>query len=250
MALSSSRSRRAIRLAGCLLASAVLNTTGRTQEASTPLVITSSRASLPVSALLSGDATAWAVPSAEIHLNRTPPLFETDPRDNGIRPVARVQVQRADNSLYVRFVWNDSTADSVPAAMRYPDAGEAAIYKRQSEHVDKFLDAACVMVPKQTDTSGPLPSLMMGAQADQVWLYYWRNGRGFERLEAAGRGTTASKGVNFPGKARYEKGQWVVVFEIPASQGARTPMAFAIWNGSQSQRDGLKFYSLWYEVAL
>ncbi len=250
MALSRYRHRRAIWLAGCLSASSLVITSGMAKDASAPLVIPASRASLPVSLLLSGDMPAWTMPSAEIHLNRTPPLFETDPRDDGRRPVARVQLQVADSVLYVRLVWSDSTADSVPAAKRYPDAGEAAIYKRQSELIDKFSDAACVMLPKQSNDAGPLPSLMMGDQTDQVWLYYWRNGRGFERLEAAGRGTTTLNGVSFHGSARYEKGQWVVVFEIPVSQSKNTPMAFAVWNGSQGQRDGLKYYSLWYEVAL
>lgn len=250
MALSISQTRRATRLAGCLLATALMCATGSAQEASAPLAIPISRASLPAATLLTGDGSAWTGPAADIHLNRTPPLFETDPRDDGVRPVARVQVQVADSNLYIRLSWSDSTADTVLAARRYPDSGAAAIYKRQSEYLDRFPDAACVMVPKQSSPSGPYPSLMMGDQADQVWLYYWRNGWGFERLEAAGRGTTTLKGVRFPGNAKYEKGQWVVVFEIPAGRSSRIPLAFAIWNGSQSQRDGLKFYSLWYEVGL
>jgi len=248
MAMSKARYRFTAGLVGCLFASVLLNATGTAQESSAPLVISSSRAAVPASMLLSGDLTAWSVPSAEIRLNRTPPLFETDPRDDGILPVARVQAQIADSSLYVRLVWTDSTVDSVPVTMRYPDAGDAAIYKKQSESIDRFPDAACVMIPKEANTSAALPSLMMGDQADQVWLYYWRNGRGFERLEAAGRGTTTSKGAGFQGNARFERGQWSVVFEVPI-QGPVTPMAFAIWNGSQEQRDGLKFYSLWYEVS-
>lgn len=200
-----------------------------------------------VESLRAGEADAWSMPAAPVHLNRTPPLYETDPRDDGSRPIAMVQLQKRDTVLYVRLEWTDSTADAPPSASTYADAGEAHIYKAHTGEIGAFSDAACVMIPAGESASGPLPSLVMGENAQPVLLYYWRNGVGFSEMTASGRGTTQSTGRTFPGNARYENNRWRVVFEVPV-HAASTPLAFAIWDGNREHRDGLKFYSLWYDA--
>ena len=153
---------------------------------------------------------------------------------------------RQDSSLYVRLTWTDSTVDSIPAAKRYTDAGEPAVYKRQSEVIDQFRDAACIMTPRG-ETAGANPSLVMGNIGHPVTLYYWRNGEGFALGEAAGRGSTTMSTTSFPGHFSHEGDQWEVVFALPMSTSSM-PIALAVWDGSRDHRDGLKYYSLWYEV--
>lgn len=200
----------------------------------------------PASAILADDAAVWgAVSPQPLHLNHTPPLYDTDPRDDGHRPRASIQLLRADTTLYVRLVWEDATVDSIPMAKRYVDGGDSAIYKRQSEVIDRFRDAACVMMPRaQTAVT---PSLVMGDVNHPVALYYWRNGEGFVTGTAAGRGSTALSTTVFAGHARHANDQWQVIFAVPMTQTPQ-PLAIALWDGSRQHRDGLKYYSLWYEV--
>jgi hypothetical protein len=197
--------------------------------------------------LLSGDEKAWtALPEVPIHLNHTPPLYDTDAKDDGYRPKASMRLISQDSSLYIRLTWTDSTVDSIPAAKRYADAGDPAVYKRQSEIIDEFRDAACVMTPAGMP-EGANPSLIMGDVGHPVTLYYWRNGEGFAIGKAAGRGSTTMSTASFSGRASHEAGQWEVIFTLPMST-ASMPIALAIWDGSKDHRNGLKYYSLWYEV--
>jgi hypothetical protein len=199
------------------------------------------------SILLSGEKAAWdEIPMVPIHLNRTPPLFDTDPKDDGSRPSASMQLIRQDTLLYLRLTWSDATVDSIPAAKRYADTGEPEVYKRQSEVIDRFRDAACVMISRER-MDGVNPSLVMGDLTHPVTLYYWRNGEGFVTGTAAGRGSTTMSTASFPGHASHQAGEWRLVFSIPM-KGDSMPLALAIWDGSKDHRDGLKYYSLWYEA--
>jgi DMSO reductase family type II enzyme heme b subunit len=89
---------------------------------------------------------------------------------------------------------------------------------------------------------------MMGEPGEPVDLYYWHHVKGFQHLQAAGRGTTGPTGETIPGKARRTANGWSVIFQLPVPVTA-TPFAFATWDGDKSHRDGLKYFSLWYEVS-
>lgn len=217
------------------------------QDNGAPLTINAVTTTATQAALLTGDEKQWVNPASPIHLNRTPPLFQTDVLDDGVRPAAHVQIQKHDTLLYVKLTWDDQTVDSVQATRAYADAGDPHIYKQQSEIVDQFPDAACVMVPASAPQEGVYPALMMGDEADPVNLYYWRAGEGFSVLQAAGRETTTNTGATFPGQSSRGHKTWSVVFVIPAL-GDLTPMAFGIWDGAKAHRDGIKYYSLWYDV--
>ncbi len=211
------------------------------------LTIHAIQATASQAGLLDGVSEAWDVPDSPIHLNRTPPLFETDLPDDGDRPTTRVQVQRRDTLLYVKLTWDDQTIDSIRTTQAYADAGDPHIYKQQSEIINRFPDAACIMVPSSVPQNGVYPALMMGDETDPVNLYYWRAGEGFSVLRAAGRETTTNTGATFPGHANRGYKTWSVIFVIPA-MGDLTPMAFGIWDGAKDHRDGIKYYSLWYDV--
>jgi hypothetical protein len=66
-------------------------------------------------------------------------------------------------------------------------------------------------------------------------------------MEASGRETTKRTGQAFPEQAQYAAGKWTVTMQIPDLQ-AGTPFAVAIWNGSQQDRDGRKYFTIWYRA--
>lgn len=200
-----------------------------------------------VAAYLAGGPAWQGVADAPLWLNKTPPLYEGDPLDDGYRPAARIALMRCAEALLVRLTWSDSTESLPKPPERVPDAGQASIYKEHSLDIERFADAACVMVPRPAGPTASPPSLMMGEKGQPVDLYYWHEVRGCQRLEAAGRSTTTRTGETFPGVAHRLANGWEVVFQLPALPDG-TPLAFAVWDGARGQRDGLKYFSLWYEV--
>ncbi len=199
--------------------------------------------------VFAADAGAWAgATETELFLQHTPPIYESDPVDDGYRPSARAAAVRNGDRIWVRLRWSDPTDSEPRPPARIPDAGDSSIYREHSVDVERFADAACVMVPREPGKRAAYPALMMGDTGDPVDLFYWNRRRGFERMTAAGRSTVPGSGPAFPGKARRLDDAWEVVFELPALSPG-TPIAFAVWDGDRGQRSGLKYYSLWYEVA-
>jgi DMSO reductase family type II enzyme heme b subunit len=198
--------------------------------------------------LLAGDAAAWSgATEMAVALQRTPPLYEGDPVDDGARPAAAVAAAHAAGAFFLRLRWDDASRSEPLPPEKLPDAGDESIYKAHSRDISGFADAACVMVPKRTGEQAPFPSLMMGDVESPVDLYYWNLARGFERLEAKGRATTTRTGRPFPGAARRTVRGWEIVLQLPDLE-ARTPVSFAIWDGAAGHRDGLKYFTVWYEV--
>lgn len=213
-----------------------------------PLSSVEHRPSEAAQSLRAGDAKAWEeVPETVLKLNRTPPLYDGDPMDRGTSPPTRVAVVRVDSSLLLRIQWEDDSDDAIPPPRRLPDVGADGIYKQHSRGLDQFTDAVCVMVPRERGPRQQYPPLMMGGREDPVDLFYWHQERGFQWLGAHGRASTASTGHEVEGSARRWERGWSVVFEL-TGVAPRTPISFAVWNGSEQQRDGLKYYSPWYEV--
>ncbi len=193
-------------------------------------------------ALLNGSAAWDQVSARRISLNRTPSLYDTDEPASLEIPVMEVRVARASGKVLVRMSWADLTQDAaaLPEVPNTPP--ETRFRKLPTEADDRFFDAAAVMYP--TKARAMTPSLQMGDTDDPVQIYYWNAARGPMLMEAAGRGTTRRTGASFAARAAHEKGRWTVAFELP-NLPAGTPLAFALWNGSQKDRDGRKYFSVW-----
>jgi ethylbenzene dehydrogenase len=214
---------------------------------SAPAGATISVTSSSATGALQGSSSDWArVPVKKISLNRTPPLFDTDEPADAEITTANVRCLRASGKLYVQLSWRDTSHDvatlpAVPGA-----APETRFLKVPTEAEDRFFDAAAVMVP-DSPGSALNPSLQMGDAEHPVHIYYWNSTRGAMLMTASGRATTRRTGQSFPASATYQNNQWVVTFELP-NQTAGAPLAFAIWNGSQKDRDGRKYFSAWYSL--
>lgn len=84
-----------------------------------------------------------------------------------------------------------------------------------------------------------------------------------EDLNAKGFGTLTSQspnGQNVRGKGVWHEGKWTVVFvralnsrdknDVVLMKGMTIPIAFAVWDGSQNDRNGQKMVTNWYRLTI
>jgi DMSO reductase family type II enzyme heme b subunit len=193
------------------------------------------------------DHPAWSkAPQSPLHLSRTPPVYSTDAVDDGFRPDAAVRLLRANGQINVRVTWTDATVDESTAGETIPDGGDDHAYKKHSQHVDSFADACCIMVPATPGKHDRYPSLMMGEDQEPVVIHCFKAGVGFTVTDATGRGTTKVMDRSKGASIRTDVG-WSVVLSL-GSLPSHTPLAFAIWDGSREHRDGMKYFTPWYEL--
>lgn len=144
---------------------------------------------------------------------------------------------RTSDRFYVRMRWVDETLDAKTA-------------------MNRFRDGAAVQFSLGDDET----SFIMGTGPDEpVNIWYWRSDNGaVQNLAAGGPGSTTmldEQGVT--GQGQYVKNdgdpnQWTLVMSRPLAVDGKLdvsfdrkqiPMAFAVWQGSDGQRDGLKSVS-------
>jgi hypothetical protein len=179
-----------------------------------------------------------------VALNRTPPLYDTDEPAALEISIVDVRLARVEKKLLAQLSWRDPTHDAIALAEVPNSPPETRFRKVPTEADDRFFDAAAVMFPAKSGPASIAPSLQMGDAEHPVEIYYWNATRGAMVMQAQGRGTTRRTGQTFPANGTYQNGQWNVIFELP-DLPAGTTVAFAIWNGSQKDRDGRKYFSVW-----
>jgi hypothetical protein len=229
--------------AGLLLSSMTWAQTGAKPAAGQSLSV----AALSASAdnLLHAGPAAWSqIAVKRVALNRTPPLYDTDePTALAISSVD-VRLARVSGKLLVQLSWRDATHDAVTLAEVPNTPPETRFRKVPTEADDRFFDAAAVMFSAKAGSDAIAPSLQMGDTEHPVEIYYWNATRGAMVMQAQGRGTTRRTGTTFPVNGTYQNGQWNVTFQLP-DLPTGTTVAFAVWNGSQKDRDGRKYFSVW-----
>jgi len=195
--------------------------------------------------LLNGGPAAWnQIAVKRVALNRTPPLYDTDEPTTLEIPTVDVRTARTGGKLLIQLSWRDPTHDAITLAEVPNTPPETRFRKVQTEADDRFFDAAAVMFPAKPSSDAIAPSLQMGDAEHPVEIYYWNATRGAMLMQAQGRGTTRRTGQNFPASSTYQNGQWNVILELPDLPSGTT-VAFAVWNGSQKDRDGRKYFSVW-----
>jgi hypothetical protein len=207
--------------------------------------LTVAASQVSVDRLLNGGPAAWdQIAVKHVALNRTPPLYDTDEPATVEIPVVDVRLARADGKLIVQLSWRDATHDATTLTEVPNTPPENRFLKVPTEADDRFFDAAAVMFPVKAGAGAIAPSLQMGDAEHPVEIYYWNGTRGSMVMQAQGRSTTSRAGQNFPSKDTYQNGRWNVTFELP-DLAPGTTVAFAVWNGSQKDRDGRKYFSVW-----
>jgi hypothetical protein len=212
------------------------------------LSLASADTNVPAQTLLNPLTADWTkIPSQRIALNRTPPLYDTETPAALDITYVDVRLARAEGKLIVQMIWHDSTPDSAQIAKLPAAPTEGRPHKELTEATDRFLDSAAVMHPQRLPQEGVWPSLQMGDTGQPVTIYFWNSARGSARMQAEGRGTTKRTGESFPCQAAYRNGSWNVAMELDSIPSGM-PLAFAIWNGSQQDRDGRKYFTTWLKL--
>jgi hypothetical protein len=196
---------------------------------------------------LDPSAVDWkSVAPMALSLQRTPPLYPTDAPASIEVPSVQAQFLHTAAGNFVRLEWVDKSHDTVvlPKAER---AWQGDHLVTQSVATDRFSDACAVMIPAKAVTGDLNPSLQMGDPDHPVRIFVWDSTRGAAVMEATGRETTKRTGQTFPAQGQYANGKWSVTLQVPDLK-AGTPFAVAIWNGSQQDRDGRKYFTIWYRT--
>lgn len=152
-----------------------------------------------------------------------------------LTPNAEVKALRTAAGLLVRLEWGDAEADARLETAR-------------------FADGVALQFPRSGKAS-TAPFMGGGGQTVNIW--YWNAARNSaENLMADGFGTLARLPVqDVRAYGRHADGKWRVVFfrawrspepqaALPKVAGARQPIAFAVWNGQNQERDGFKAVTL------
>lgn len=186
------------------------------------------------------DDLIWdRLPTYSTHLLPAPPVHQSVNLrfDEGASRGKYIyfQVARTDERFYIRLRWKDSSED-------------------RSSTVDDFRDGVAVQYAlKDVDTS-----YMMGSGEDKpVNIWYWRaDQEQVENLAAGGFGsTTILEQQSVSGSSAYvpqrikQDNEWHVVMSRPLKASDKydvnfdretIPMGFAVWQGSDNERDGNK----------
>ncbi len=209
--------------------------------------------SIDAAALGDPDHAVWSgAASEEIQLAPTPLELQPSlylskgPRDRAYGRVRRLRVRALHNQKEIAFLleWEDPRADLVPA------------------DDDVFPDGAALLFPLRGDA----PLITMGSPDAPVAAWHWRADRpGHGRSNVAqGLGTTRVVDEQvIATNAAWSTGRWRLVLTRPlrvtAAEaesiqirvGEPLKVAFAVWEGSNGERGGLKSFSpSWHEVTL
>ncbi len=180
---------------------------------------------------------AWhALPQYQLDLGMAPPVHPSvmlrhTPDAETIPLIFSLASDGKNFNVYIR--WPDTTHNEINA-------------------YNQFSDAAAIQFALY---GGEQTSYMMGTPKAPVNIWYWKGGSDLAQdLAAGGFGsTTLLDSQNVTVSSNYsenEQGEWSVVFSRPlAGDGefqaildGEQPiyMSFALWQGDENQRDGLK----------
>lgn len=207
------------------------------------LILLSCTAALAQNALDPSAAEWKSAAPFTMALHRTPPLYSTDAPAALDIPSVQLQILRGAAGNLVRLEWADKTHDTAAIA-KAEHAWQGEHLVTQSAATDRFSDACAIMIPAKPVTGELNPSLQMGDAAHPVRIFFWDSTRGAVVMEASGRETTKRTGQTFPAQAQYAAGKWSVTMQLPKLP-QETPLAIAIWNGAQQDRDGRKYFTVW-----
>lgn len=157
---------------------------------------------------------------------------------------ARLMVKSVHNGkeIFFRLEWEDPTKDNGLS--------------------DTFPDGAGLLFPLKIDA----PIDTMGSKEEPVNAWYWRADKeGGRNITAAGLGSTQETANSrtksrISTRAQWKDGRWSLVIgrslkvddtAVQLEAGGATKVGFAVWQGSNQERAGLKAFSnSWLDLEL
>jgi dimethylsulfide dehydrogenase subunit gamma/complex iron-sulfur molybdoenzyme family reductase subunit gamma len=182
------------------------------------------------------DHPAWAsAPAGTVKLETA---FPGHPSISGtaVTQDAEVRALATPAGLAIRLEWSDPAADD-----------------RKTPH--RFADGAAVQFARdgKADTTP-----YMGGAGRHVNIWYWNAARNeAENLWADGFGTlTRMQMQDVTARGRHAGGKWRVAFfrawkskeGRAANLRGTSPVAFAVWNGANDERDGFKAVTMQWQM--
>ena len=175
----------------------------------------------------------------------------------------------SNDTITVRALYN---VEEVAFLLEWDDRTKSIPGDEKAEKIsdpDIAEDAVAIQLPVKLPEGPEKPYFFMGDAAHPVNLWQWKsgttnapasitlmNGRGFEDID---KRNAADIGIR--AKGGYERGTWRVVIkralttadpeqDIQFVEGAFIPVAFAAWDGSNSESGSRHTLTTWYWVLL
>ena len=164
-------------------------------------------------------------------------------RPYGKATSVRVAALHNGKEIFFRLVWQDDSQDVKVA------------------DINQFVDAAAVLFPLFEDA----PLIGMGIKGKPVNAWFWRaDWEQPKNVAAEGMGSTERRDdPALASRARHQRGRWDVIIARPLNgksspagtvtlqPGTTTKVAFAIWQGANQERAGIKAFSPdWQELQI
>jgi DMSO reductase family type II enzyme heme b subunit len=202
--------------------------------------------------LIDADAGAWrGLGTQKVALMATPLVLQPSEYvqnkwatlHHGATSEVRVAAAHNGQAIFFRLEWDDAVDDSHPTDMA------------------DFPDQAGVMLPLK-DTA---VIEQMGDEANPVNMWLWRADVDTPYyVTAAGKGwATRQADSPLSGRGRWRDGVWAVVISrpfnvnlpaavvVPLAPGMKHQCTFAVWQGSNKERAGLKSYgAVWQPLEI
>ena len=155
----------------------------------------------------------------------------------------RVSSLHNGDQIFFRLGWPDDSPDTKLA------------------DIDQFIDAAAILFPIAPDA----PLIGMGIKGKPVNAWYWRaDWEQPKNVAAEGMGSTQRRDdPALVSSARHQRGRWDVIIARSLNgkgspsgtavlrPGASTKIAFAVWQGGNQERAGIKAFSPdWQELQI
>ena len=215
-------------------------------------MVTAKRVNVAQDALLDPESSAWSgVPQETVALEATPLVLQPSEYvqvkwatwQHGVIQEVRVRAAHNGDVLCFRLEWDDPTDDSRP------------------NDTTNFPDQAGVMLPIGPDA--PISEMGLPGQPVNMWLWRADVPTPFY-VTATGRGTTTRHPASpLQGRGVWRSGVWRVTIArpfavdlpkeqvVPLAPGAQHTCTFAVWQGSNKERAGLKAYQpLWQPLEI
>ncbi|MBI5379165.1 MAG: hypothetical protein HZA23_03305 [Nitrospirae bacterium] len=161
------------------------------------------------------------------------------------------QQEQTVNIWHWKAAWEDDLKQWASVDHAYPGMFVEYYY-------DEASDGKKTEVSAKGNVQG---TFYTGAHADNILSKPGMRVSSVEDLSAGGFGTlTTQAKQDVKGKGVYDKGKWAVVFhrtlstndaqDIQLPEKGRVPVAFAVWDGANGERDGQKSVSTWYYLTI
>ncbi len=186
-------------------------------------------------------AAVWKrAPRVSIPLVTAPAVHASITGTATTRQVTAQAIRTADK-VFLRLSWSDPTRDATRDA------------------TTRFLDAVALQFPLDGDVD---TAVLMGNAGKRVNIWQWRADGRVQNLFADGFGTlTLAPVQDVSGHGVYSHGGWSVVLSrslkshsedgVQLDDIGRIPIAPAVWNGSNQERDGFKAVTMeWQSLVL